>query len=323
MNKIPHKYQGLLNAAMGPAIRKMMVDETVIEIMLNPDGRLFIETNDGKKTATDTIIKTGEAENLIKVVASIQGIPVHRHQPEVAGDLPDFESRFQGFVPPVVTRPVFSIRKHQKTMPMLDTYVTENRMSIAQATYLRQAIIERKNILICGGTSTGKTTLAAALLQELQHTEERVFILEDIPELKVSIPDQVVLRTTPEVSMRALVRGCLRMRPDRIVVGELRDGAALELLKAWNTGHPGGITTLHANGVDSVVARLTNLILEVSAHLPIGLISEALDVIIELEKNNAERGRVSHIVQLSKHDKSDFIPAVAEVCSTKEIALRG
>src|SRR5256885_6782048 len=172
-------------------------------------------------------------------------------------------------------------------------------MTAAQAGLLVRAVRERKNILIAGGTSTGKTTLANALLQEIAATGDRVLVLEDTVELQCVSQDQVPMRTFPEVaSMTQLVRSTLRMRPDRVVVGEVRGPEALDLLKAWGTGHPGGIATIHAGSAQGALTRLEQLILEVAVTPPRALIAEAVNVIIFIAGRGRTR-RVQEIVRVT------------------------
>jgi type IV secretion system protein VirB11 len=170
------------------------------------------------------------------------------------------------------------------------------------ARLLSLAVVERRNVLVAGGTSSGKTTLANALLAEMAHRDERVILIEDTRELQCAAPDTVALRTRPGVaSMADLVRSTLRLRPDRIVVGEVRGGEALDMLKAWNTGHPGGIATVHANSAKSALYRLEQLIEEAVVTVPRRLIADAVDVVVFIEGRGASR-RVSEIAVLEGVD---------------------
>jgi hypothetical protein len=158
----------------------------------------------------------------------------------------------------------------------------------AQAEFLAHAVRERQNILIAGGTSTGKTTLANALLAEIAATGDRVLVLEDTVELQCAARDHVPLRTRAGVvSMTELVRSTMRLRPDRVVVGEVRGAEALDLIKVWGTGHPGGIATIHAGSALGALLRLEQLILEVAVNPPRALIAEAVNVVVYI----AGRGR--------------------------------
>jgi type IV secretion system protein VirB11 len=215
----------------------------------------------------------------------------------VSAELPIGGQRFEGILPPVVTAPAFSIRNPAARVFELSDYVTAGTMTDDQAKTLVQSVLERQNILIVGGTGSGKTTLANALLAEVAKTGDRVLILEDTRELQCEANDQVALRTQPSVAMRQLVRSTLRLRPDRIVVGEVRGGEALDLLKAWSTGHPGGIATVHANSAADGLDRLEQLVGEVVNTVPRKLIATAVDTIVGIENRNGTR-RVTDILEV-------------------------
>jgi type IV secretion system protein VirB11 len=179
-------------------------------------------------------------------------------------------------------------------------------MTEAQAGFLRQMVRDRRNILIAGATSTGKTTLANALLSEVALTGDRVIILEDTVELQCAADDHVPLRTRPGVvSMAELVRSTLRLRPDRIVVGEVRGGEALDLLKAWGTGHPGGIATIHAGSAEGALVRLEQLILEAAVTVPRPMIAEAVNVIVTITGRGISR-KVDNIVRVRGLDAEGY-----------------
>ncbi|MFK0299560.1 ATPase, T2SS/T4P/T4SS family [Brevundimonas sp. NPDC090276] len=196
-------------------------------------------------------------------------------------------------MPPVAAAPAYSIRKRPAVVWTLDDYVGQGVMTPAQAAAMRRAVVERRNILISGGTGSGKTTLANAVLAEPAFARDRVFLIEDTPELQCAAWDQVSVltrRAPVRIGVADLVRDALRMRPDRIVVGEMRDGAAaLETLKAWNTGHPGGLSTVHANSAAETVARLEDLTAEVSARSVRRSILQAVDVIAYISRGEGGR----------------------------------
>jgi type IV secretion system protein VirB11 len=157
---------------------------------------------------------------------------------------------------------------------------------------IREAAASHQNILIVGGTGSGKTTLANAILAEPAFARDRVIIIEDTAELQCSAADQIQMltkRTDPPVTMTDLVRDTLRLRPDRIIIGEVRDGSALDLLKAWNTGHPGGLATIHANSALEGLTRLEDLIGEVTQRIPYRAITQAINIVIYIERTTAGR----------------------------------
>jgi type IV secretion system protein TrbB len=213
-------------------------------------------------------------------------------------------------LPPVATGPCFSIRKPASRIYTLADYVADGIMAAEAARLLSLAVVDRRNILVAGGTSSGKTTLANALLAELAPRDERVLIIQDTRELQCAAPDTVALRTRPGVvAMSDLVRSTLRLRPDRIIVGEVRGGEALDMLKAWNTGHPGGIATVHAKSAASALYRLEQLIQEAVATVPRRLIAEAIDLIVFISGRGTAR-------------RIDTIAAVEGLAASGDYALR-
>ncbi len=296
----------MLRTAMGPVIAAALADPQVIEVMLNPDGSLWLDKLCSGRERTDISLSAEAAERIIRLVASHLRMEVHSDAPVVSAELPETGERFEGVLPPVTRAPAFAIRKRAAGVIPLSRYVAEGVMREAQADLLHSAVVDRKNILIAGGTSTGKTTLANALLQVMAGTGDRVILLEDTLELQCLSDDHVPLRTRPGVaSLAQLVRSVLRLRPDRIVVGEVRGGEALDLLKAWGTGHPGGIATVHAGSAHGALVRLEQLIQEAVVTVPRALIAEAVDVIVYLEGGATAR-RVGEIVRVAGLDGSGY-----------------
>jgi type IV secretion system protein VirB11 len=243
-----------------------------------------------------------EVERIVRLVASHVRVEVHAGNPIVSAELPEGGERFEGILPPVAAAPCFSIRKPAAKVYTLTDYIDDRIILPLQADLLRQAVVARRNILIAGGTSSGKTTLANALLAEIAGLDQRVILLEDTRELHCAAPDCVALRTKQGiVSLADLVRSTLRLRPDRIVIGEVRGGEALDLLKAWNTGHPGGIATVHANSARAALYRLEQLIQEAVAVVPRRLIAEAIDLVVFIQGRGKGR-RVETIAEVTGLD---------------------
>ena len=237
----------MLRTALGPAIASWLEDPSVVEVMLNPDGRLWIDRLSTGLVETEERLAPAEGERIVRLVAHHVGAEVHPASPRVSAELPETGERFEGLLPPVVAAPTFAIRKPAVAVFTLDDYAAAGIMTMSEAGALRQAVADRRNILVAGGTSTGKTTLANALLAEVAKTADRVVLIEDTRELQCRAANLVALRTKDGVaSLSELVRSSLRLRPDRIPIGEVRGAEALDLLKAWGTGHPGGIGTIHA-----------------------------------------------------------------------------
>jgi type IV secretion system protein TrbB len=236
------------------------------------------------------IVSAPDGERIVRLVAHHVGTEVHAGSPRVSAELPETGERFEGVLPPVVAAPAFAIRKPAVAVFTLDDYVTKGVMSAGQAAALKTAVQERKNILVAGSTSSGKTTLSNALLAEVAKTADRVVLIEDTRELQCKAPNLVALRTKDGViSLSELVRSSLRLRPDRIPIGEVRGPEALDLLKAWGTGHPGGIGTTHAGTALGALRRLEQLIQEAVVTVPRALIAETINVIAVLSGRGADR----------------------------------
>lgn len=297
----------MLRTAFGPTIAAALADPAVIEVMVNPDGRLWIDRAAFGRQDTGERIGSAEVERIIRLVAAHVRREVHDKTPIVSAELPETGERFEGVMPPVAPAPCFAVRKPADVLYRLADYVIAGIMSSPQAAALALAVRERKNILVVGGTSSGKTTLVNALLAEVADLGERVLILEDTRELKCAAADCVALRTKPGVaSLADLVRSTLRLRPDRIIVGEVRGPEALDMLKAWNTGHPGGVTTVHANSAEAGLYRLEQLVQEAVVTVPRELIAEAIDVVVFLAGRGISR-RVESVVELTGlDDEGDY-----------------
>jgi type IV secretion system protein VirB11 len=295
-----------LERALGAAIAAALSEPDVVEALINADGALWIDRVGLGLVRTDTRISPADREAAIRLLAHEAGETVGADQPLLATILPitsDFGSaaRVQAVLPPLVAAPVLSIRKRPSAIYTLDDYVEAKIATAAQIEMLRAAIVQRRNIVVAGGTGSGKTTLLNALLAEPAFHKARVVALEDTSELQLlgaNVVQLLTKRTDPQVTMRDLVRTTLRLRPDRIVVGEVRDGAALDVLKAWNTGHPGGLLTLHANSAADALTRLEDLCLEAAPANTARLIRSAVDLVVFIART--ERGRtIADILDLT------------------------
>ncbi|SDI25449.1 type IV secretion system protein VirB11 [Bradyrhizobium sp. Rc2d] len=280
----------MLRSALGAAIAGYLEDEAIIEVMLNPDGRLWIDRLSNGLIDTGETLSAVDGERIVRLVAHHVGAEVHAGAPRVSAELPGSGERFEGLLPPVVAAPAFAIRKPAVAVFTLDDYVGRGLMTSEQAKVLQNAVAARKNILVAGGTSTGKTTLTNALLAEVAKTSDRVVLIEDTRELQCTAPNLVALRTKDGVAtLSDLVRSSLRLRPDRIPVGEVRGAEALDLLKAWGTGHPGGIGTIHAGSALGALRRLEQLIQEAVITVPRALIAETINLVAVLAGRGADR----------------------------------
>lgn len=275
---VNNKLLANLRHNLGPEINAALDDPDVVEIMANPDGSVWVERC-GDVRLLGTIRPTA-ANIVIGLVASSLNVTATAATPIVEGELPGDGSRFEGLVPPVVAAPSFTIRKKASRIYTLDDYVSAGIMPESVHTALLEAIDGKKNILVIGGTGSGKTTLVNGVIDAIATLcpDDRLVIIEDTSELQSQSPNTMLLRASPYVTIQMLVRATMRLRPDRVLVGEVRDGTALDLLKAWNTGHPGGVATIHANSVRGGLRRLESLIGEVSAMPMQDLIGEAVDL---------------------------------------------
>lgn len=290
---------------LGEPILTYLADDNVTEIMLNPDGGLWIdEVNLGQKKAG--YLNQTQAHTILFDVAGLNHLIVSPASPRLEAQLPNFSpmqgERFTGQVPPVVIRPSFTIRKRAKKIFSLQDYLKTNRISPDDFELLKNSVQNLKNILVCGGPGSGKTTFTNALIQlAVEHnSHQRFLLLEDTPELQCAAANSISMLTTDTVSMRDLLKSAMRMRPDRILIGEVRGAEALDMLKAWNTGCPGGICTIHANGTMEALQRVADLSLEAGLiHPPSSLISQTIDLVVFVSRHLNQSGFIQSIYKPS------------------------
>jgi len=280
----------------------LVSDNTMIEFMLNSDGHIWIDQLENGMSKTSIVFSPDAAILLMSSIATYNGTVINKENPLLKASLP-WGQRFQGMIPPVVSAPVFTIRKHSSRRFTLDDYIPQ-RMPLEIANLLREALTKRLNIIISGSTGSGKTTLGSAMLSELSVLcpEDRVVIMEDTSELDCLNPNKVNELATNGITMRDLLSANLRMRPDRIILGETRGGEALDLLKSWNTGHPGGICTLHANSAQSALSRFEQLILEaqdINISYLRSLVADAVDIIVHTERDHNIGPKVAQVVKVT------------------------
>jgi len=285
----------MLRTALGPLLLARLEDPGVAEVMLNPDGRVWIDRFDAGLVDAGLSVSADDAERILRLVAHHVAAEIHAQQPRLSAELPGTGERFEGLMPPLAAAPTFSIRKPASLVFRLDDYVRAGVMTEREGQVLAKAVADRANTLVVGPTSSGKTTLVNALLAEIAMGGDRVILLEDLRELQCAAVNQVALRTREGVAnLTDLVRSSLRLRPDRIIIGEVRGPEALDLIKAWGTGHPGGVATVHAGSALGALLRLEQLIQEAVVTVPRGLIAETVDVIAVL----AGRGRQRRLIDL-------------------------
>jgi type IV secretion system protein TrbB len=290
----------------------LLSERGLVELMLNADGTVWADRL-GQVMSPVGTMQPASAESFIGTVASTLRSTVTRDSPILECELPAYPpfegSRFEALVPPVVSAPVFTIRRKASAVFTLDEYERQGIMSAWQRSAIEAAVTRRQNILVVGGTGTGKTTLANAIIDQMVRAapQHRLVIIEDTSELQCAADNAVSLRATDTVDMQRLLKATMRLRPDRIIVGEVRGGEALSLLKAWNTGHPGGICTVHANHARAGLQRLEQLIAEVSRAPMRALIAEAVNLIVSIVKADELPGRrIEEVVAVHGFVDSDY-----------------
>jgi type IV secretion system protein VirB11 len=318
MTETQARRRASLRTAVGP-IAKYLGDDAIVEIMLNADGRIWIERAGVGMLATDATMSPEDALRMLRVVATEMNTELSDRNPSLAGKLPIWGARVQASIPPVVEAPVFALRKPAKVVFGLDDYVERKILKPEEAEALRAAVRARRNILVGGGTGSGKTTFANALLREIAETADRVYLVEDNPELQCAAANKVqVLVQPPVYTWNRAIMDAMRFRPDRIIVGEIRDGSALEMLKAWNTGHPGGIATVHANDTRAMLDRVCQLIEEVVPTAPRSLVAQTVGVCVHLRRDPRHpSGRsvsgIEEVMGVSPSGQWEMKPVAAEV----------
>lgn len=298
-----------LERDIGPELLQAFNDPKTVELMLNADGKVWVERL-GEGMQCIGTLRPAQAQAVIETIAGFHGKEVTRSKPILEGEFPLDGSRFAGQLPPVVPAPTFAIRKKAVAIFTLDQYVENGIMTADQQQVLVEAVAAHRNILVIGGTGSGKTTLVNAIINEMVITDptERVFIIEDTGEIQCAAENHVQYHTSLDVSMTALLKTTLRMRPDRILVGEVRGAEALDLLDAWNTGHEGGAATLHANNANAGLARLRSLITRnPAAPAEIEpLIGEVVHIVVHIARTPEGR-RIQEILEVSGYCDGQYI----------------
>lgn len=286
---------------LGPRLGSLMADPGIADLMVNPDGRVFIERIGEHVEPTGVVLPASQTLALIKTLAVVtESARVTDQSPVLEARVPGLGWRFEGLLPPVTSGPTISIRKPAQRVYRLEEYVDTSRLSPDAHAVLQTAVRERQNILVVGGTGSGKTTFTNAVLCEIAESNptDRLVVIEDVPELQSSASNSVALRTTRTVGMADLLRCSLRLRPDRIIVGEVRGGEALVVLKAWNTGHPGGLCTLHANGALEGLEKLTQLAAEAAGgFMPRQEVASAVQLVVFIARRAGHR-RIEQVIRV-------------------------
>jgi P-type conjugative transfer ATPase TrbB len=290
--------RSMLRTALGPVVSAWLDEPRVVDVLLNPDGSLWVERLGEERIATGDRLTPADAERIIRLVADHVGVEAHAGSPIVSAELPEGGERFEGLLPPVTIAPMFAIRRRAAPDLVLADYVKTGVLTESEATFLDSAMRDRRNVVIAGDAKTGKTTLARTILQIAAETGDRLILLEDRREISLPHGNVVALLAKDGIaSLSDLVRSALRLSPDRIPVGEVRGREAIDLLDAWSTGHAGGVATIHAKSTVGALYRFEQLCLRTIANPPRELIAETVDVIVLVAVRSGRR-RVEQMVEV-------------------------
>lgn len=297
----------LLKYSLGEIV-PYLEDKDVIEVMLNPDGMLWIDTLSKGMLNTGLTVKAHDALRVIQTVATHVDKIVDVRNPILSAELPESGSRFEGIIPPIVINPTFTIRKKGLKIFTLDDYISRGTLTERQKEIILEGVKKKLNLLIIGATSTGKTTFTNAIINEISKTDDRLVIIEDTQEIQSASPNTVFLRTSEFITMRDCLKSTMRLRPDRIIVGEIRDEAGLDLITAWNSGHSGGVSTIHAGSIKGGLKQLERYIQRVSVNKQQDLIADTVNIVIVLkrivENGNVVR-KVNNIARIKGFDEKE------------------
>lgn len=330
-NEQEQRYKAKLERELGGLVLAHLADPRTEDIVLNPDSILWVKRF-GEGFYPVGVMPPSQATSALNTIAAWRGTTLHHDRPILETELPLDGSRFEGLIAPVVRRPAFAIRIRPRRIFTLEDYEHAGILTHKQATIegvrrrltfrdsiqgfshaelIRAAIRQRRNILVVGATGSGKTTFLNACLHTIAELtpHDRVISIEDTMELQSTVRNYLDLRATGDVTMLDCLRACMRLKPTRIVVGEVRGAEAHTLLKAWNTGHPGGIATIHANDALSGLIRLESLVAEATAAPQQELIAEAIDLVVFIdEEERVKSGRkVREIVSVLGHEDGKYV----------------
>jgi pilus assembly protein CpaF len=293
-------------------IEHLILDQDISEVMVNGSGRIFIERRGDLTEVPDARLTEKNLQVAVRNIARALGDDIGDEQPLLDSRLPD-GSRVAAVIPPCsIGGTTLTIRKFQSKHFTADQLVSSGSLTAELLEMLRAAIANRENILISGGTGTGKTTLLNALAYFIPDAE-RLILIEDTAEIQLDKPNLVRFEARrehpglPAVTIRHLVRASLRHRPDRIILGEVRGGEAFDLLQALNTGHSGSLSTIHANSAQQALARLTSCVLQAGVELPYPAIranvADAVQLLLHLERRNGQRF-AAELMRIDRYDAS-------------------
>ncbi len=291
----------------GP-LEPLLRDDSITEIMVNAHDRIYVERSGKLEPHPMSFVDDAHLLRIIDKIVSQIGRRIDESSPMVDARLPD-GSRVNAIIPPLALRgPTVTIRKFSRDPYTMDDLINFGSISSRGAQFLAACVKGKLNMLISGGTGTGKTTLLNAL-SSFVPGDERIITIEDAAELQLQQDHVITLESRPpniegqgEIRIRELVRNALRMRPDRIIVGEVRGAETLDMLQAMNTGHEGSLTTIHANSPRDALSRLETLVLTAGVELPLRAIREqissAFDVLVQIQRLVDGSRRVTHVTEV-------------------------
>ena len=310
----------------GP-LQDLLRAPTITEIMVVKSDQIYVERDGTIELSGRRFISDKVTESIIERIVSQVGRRIDKSQPLVDARLPD-GSRVNAIIPPLATRgPCLTIRKFPAYRFTMDDLIELESITTAAARFLRACVVDRRNILVSGGTGSGKTTLLNVVSSFIPH-KERIVTVEDTSELRLHQDHVVTLESRPpnvegagEYTIRDLVKNALRMRPDRIIVGECRGGEALDMLQAMNTGHDGSMTTVHANSTEDVLKRLEVLVL-MAVDLPVisihRQIASAIDIVVHISRLPGGRRGVTQISEATGYDADRQCIATTDIFNTRD-----
>ncbi len=297
----------LTREVRGPLLGALK-DDDIIEIVCNANGIVWQLDRTDTWNEIDNL-SHAKADSILSTVAALTDNIINTGSPQIQCAFPLDGSRFQGLVPPAVPAPIFDIRKHSRHIYSIDEYVEANIISFEQAKCIEQAIVSRKNILISGGTCSGKTTLAKTLI-ELAYFRgnhgERFIVIEDTKELHCSASNIVSMHAYTRELLSRFTQVAMRLRPDRVILGEVRGREAYDLMYLLNSGHPGSFTTIHANDARLALHKFLMLARESGEEVHPERVVECFDVVIAIKRTPSGL-RVDEVVEVSGYQETNFI----------------
>lgn len=301
-------YRDMMARFLGSTIMRAFDDPNVTEVYTNPhDRRIWLITHSDGRVDTGARIDPSSVLSFLNTVATSLRTTIGADHPDLQAELPLGDGknpRLQGLIPPVVEAPCFVIRKHAPEVFSMERLVNDGVLTEGFAEVLRHAVAEHWSILVVGGPRTGKTTLANSILKEIarQFPRERIVLIEDTLELQCESEDHLALRVAEGESLADPVKRTLRLSPDRIVVGEVRDHAAFYMLDAWLTGCPGSLATVHGSSPENALRRLDLLCQRANVPSQVELIAAAVQLVVEIRRETHVRPRVVDIARVEGLD---------------------